>query len=120
MAVRSLALRLTDMVEAIGDARTELRDCSLSLYLTDRRKRRVVERCVEVVSEASRHLPSELKARHPSIAWPEIAAIGNVLRHGYDAVSHDIVWRLGEGALQALETVCRAEFDALPTDERTE
>ncbi len=28
-----------------------------------------VTRCLEIISEASRRLPDELKARHPSIAW---------------------------------------------------
>jgi hypothetical protein len=35
------------------------------------------ERGVEIVSEASRHLPPELKARHPEIPWQKVAGIGN-------------------------------------------
>jgi Protein of unknown function DUF86 len=37
-----------------------------------------VTRCLEIVSEASRRLPDELKARHPSIEWREMAAAGNI------------------------------------------
>jgi uncharacterized protein with HEPN domain len=28
-----------------------------------------ITRCLEIISEASRRLPDDLKARHPSIAW---------------------------------------------------
>jgi uncharacterized protein with HEPN domain len=45
--------------------------------------RRAVERGIEITSEASRHLPDELKAQYPQIYWKEIAAIGNLLRHEY-------------------------------------
>jgi uncharacterized protein with HEPN domain len=44
----------------------------------------VVTRCLEIISEASRRLPDDLKARHPSIAWKEMAAAGNVYRHEYE------------------------------------
>jgi uncharacterized protein with HEPN domain len=36
-----------------------------------------VTRCLEIISEASRRLPVELKARHPTIAWKQMAAAGN-------------------------------------------
>jgi uncharacterized protein with HEPN domain len=37
---------------------------------------------VEIISEASRHLTDELKARHPEIPWEKVAGIGNILRLG--------------------------------------
>jgi uncharacterized protein with HEPN domain len=40
-----------------------------------------VTRCLEIISEASRRLPDELKARHPSIAWKQISGAGNIYRH---------------------------------------
>jgi uncharacterized protein with HEPN domain len=40
---------------------------SLTALETDRRKRWLLERGIEILSEASRHLPDTLKARHPNI-----------------------------------------------------
>ena len=62
---RSLAPRLTDIVEAIARIQAELAGVSLEAFEADWRKRWLVERSVEIISEASRHLPDELKARHP-------------------------------------------------------
>ncbi len=53
--------------------------------------RDIVERCIEVISEASRRLPTELKARHPGVRWRNVADIGNVLRHNYDGVIEPIL-----------------------------
>jgi uncharacterized protein with HEPN domain len=43
----------------------------------DLRTTYAVTRCPEIISEASRRLPDELKARHPSIQWRDMAAAGN-------------------------------------------
>jgi uncharacterized protein with HEPN domain len=50
-----------------------------------------VTRCLEIISEASRRLPDELKARHPSISWRQMAGAGNVYRHDYGDVAAQFV-----------------------------
>jgi uncharacterized protein with HEPN domain len=67
--------------------------------------RRAVERGVEIVSEASRHIPDELKQRYPHIYWREISAIGNLLRHEYGRVDDRIIWRVVEEYLPELKDV---------------
>ena len=46
---------------------------TLETFEPDKRKRWLVERGVEIISEASRRLSNELKARHPEIPWPKVA-----------------------------------------------
>jgi uncharacterized protein with HEPN domain len=73
-----------------------------SNYRHDYKLRRAVERCVEIVSEASRGTPNELKAEFAKQPWPEIAAIGNLLRHGYDRVDDLIMWKIATRSLPEL------------------
>jgi uncharacterized protein with HEPN domain len=64
-------------------------------YLTfrdDARTHYAVTRCLEIISEASRRLPDNLKARHPAIPWRQMAGAGNVYRHDYEDVSQHDVW----------------------------
>lgn len=35
-----------------------------------------------------------MKAAHPDIPWRNVAAVGNVLRHAYEAVSDAIMWQI--------------------------
>jgi uncharacterized protein with HEPN domain len=67
---------------------------TLDAFEADWRKRWLVERGVEIISEASRHLTDELKARHPEIPWPKVAGIGNVLRHDYESIAAPVMWKL--------------------------
>jgi uncharacterized protein with HEPN domain len=50
-----------------------------------------------------------MKAGHPEIPWPKVAAIGNVLRHGYHIVAAPIIWALVTTELDPLEQACRTE-----------
>src|ERR1700716_3548041 len=51
-----------------------------------------VTRCLEIISEASRRLADDLKARHPAIGWKQMAAAGKVYRHDYEEVGAGFGW----------------------------
>jgi uncharacterized protein with HEPN domain len=55
---------------------------------------RAVERGLEIISEASRHIPADVKARAPGIPWRQIAAIGNLLRHEYQRTDVTATWNI--------------------------
>ncbi len=118
MASSSAAVRLIDIIEAIDLIRAELAGVTIHAFESDRRKRWLVERGLEIISEASRHLPKAMKARHPIIPWPKVAGIGNVLRHDYEHVAHDVLWRVVHDDLLTLERVCREELTAEQARER--
>ena len=70
-----------------------------------------VTRCLEIISEASRRLPDDLKARHPTIGWKQMAAAGNVYRHDYEDVAAEFVWETVGRALPLLRTAIEAELE---------
>jgi uncharacterized protein with HEPN domain len=109
MAKRSAALRLDDMIEAAERVREVLGDLSTEALEADWQRHWLLQRGIEIISEASRHLPPDMKARHPEIPWRKVAGIGNVLRHGYEDVGAPILWKLVREDLPPLEGVCRAE-----------
>jgi len=69
-----------------------------------------MRRCLEIISEASRRLPSSLKERHPSIDWKRMAGAGNVYRHDYEDVAANTVWDTVQFALPPLRAVVDAEL----------
>jgi uncharacterized protein with HEPN domain len=108
--VRSLIPRLTDIIEAIERIQGVLKDTSLEAFENDWQRQWLVERGVEIISEASRHLTDDLKARNPGIPWQKVAGIGNVLRHDYESIAAPVIWKLVQADLPALEKACRAEL----------
>src|SRR5947208_518728 len=76
-----------------------------------------VTRALEIISEASRRLPDDMKARHPDIPWNEMAGAGNVFRHEYEDVSQRLVWGTVHNRLPILLAAVEqelAKLDALP------
>ena len=105
MAYVDLLSRLEDILDAIDETQRFTASMSFEDYVANPLVRRGVERCIEIVSEASRHIPAKRKAAHPEVPWRNIADIGNVLRHGYRLVDHKIVWAVAHDHLPALRTV---------------
>ena len=106
MTKRSPVARLTDIIEAIELIQSDMAGVTLDAFEADRRKRWLVERGLEIISEASRRLPAAIKTRHPEIPWPKVAGIGNVLRHEYEDVAHDVLWHVVHENLPPLKSVC--------------
>jgi uncharacterized protein with HEPN domain len=72
-----------------------------------------VTRTIEIVSEASKRLPDEVRARHPRLPWRDIRDVGNFYRHQYDNVTESYVWRTVQERLPPLLAVVLAEIDIL-------
>ncbi len=102
--------RLVDLIEAIEPIQSEMVGVTLDAFEADRRKRWLVERGSEIISEASRRLPAAMKARHAGIPWRKVAGIGNVLRHEYQDAAPDVLWHVVQCNLAPLETACRIEL----------
>ena len=113
MASRSVRLRLHDILAAIDEVAEYLDGADFGAYSTSALKKRAVERCIEIISDASRFIPPELTALHPDVPWAEIRAIGNHLRHGYQRVDDLVLWRVASRELPRLRIVIAALLDDL-------
>ena len=105
MVKRSVILRLNDILAAIDEVAEFLENSEFSHYENDVKTRRAVERCIEIISEASRHIPMELRNRFPDVPWVEVRGIGNVLRHEYRSVADFVIWRTATKHLKPLRSV---------------
>lgn len=99
---RSVLLRLVDIREAISGIQAVTAGVSFDGFAGDWGTQRAVERGLEIISEASRHIRAELKAVAPGIPWRQIAAIGNLLRHEYQRADTAATWNIIEEHLLPL------------------
>jgi len=99
-----IAERLDHIRDAIRQIEFLLSDKDLASLAADRLARAAFERFLEIISEASRHVPAEMKALEPDVAWRDIAAIGNHLRHTYEQIDIGILWDIhAAGQLASLD-----------------
>lgn len=93
MKERTPLARLQDILTNISNANLFIEGKSLSGFKSDTFLRLAVERALEIISEASRHIPDVAKARYPDIPWQDIKSIGNVLRHDYQRLDSELIWK---------------------------
>ena len=99
---RTLLLRLTDMRDAIIGIEGVVAGVGFEAFAGNWGMQRAIERGLEIISEASRHVPSDLKELAPEIPWRQIAAIGNLLRHEYQRADIKATWNIVENHLPPL------------------
>ncbi len=101
------------MLENIMLARSFVASATFGEFQSDRRTSYAVLRCLEIISEASRRLPTDLKARHPHIAWIDMAGAGSIYRHQYNDVQDDLIWKTVQEDLEPLRIVVEQELERL-------
>jgi uncharacterized protein with HEPN domain len=113
MATRSSSLRIHDMLESIRGIEKAIAGKTFRDYQRSWLLRSAIERGIEVISEASRHLGRDLKAQHKDVRWEDIAGIGNILRHEYQRIDAAIIWKAVKNDLPPLKEALLAMKAAL-------
>jgi uncharacterized protein with HEPN domain len=83
---------LNDIVEACRSIIGFVDGLTLEMYLADERTRFAVMRGYEIMGEAVRHLPNEIKAANPDVPWATMAAVRNRIVHAYFGIDDTILF----------------------------
>jgi uncharacterized protein with HEPN domain len=104
--VRDDRERLRDIQEAIGriEKHTER---GREAFEHDELIQNWVVHHLQIIGEAVRHLSSQLRERHPEVAWSSIMGMRNILVHDYFAIDLNAVWKVVEHDLAELK--CHVE-----------
>jgi uncharacterized protein with HEPN domain len=104
-ASKSPRLRLLHMRDEIESLSNELAGLGFDTYRQSYGLRRITERAIQIVSEAARALPEDLRAHYPEVPWADIIAIGNPLRHEYHRIDDKVLWETATVDLPKLQPV---------------
>jgi uncharacterized protein with HEPN domain len=96
--------RLRDILEAIGEIQGLTQHVSFDQFASDRHKRLLIERLLEIVCEASRTIPGNIKQEEPGIDWRKMIDFGNLLRHAYHSTEAELVWNIVQNHLPPLKS----------------
>jgi uncharacterized protein with HEPN domain len=83
---------LDDIIEAAEHIENYTSGLSLKAFSKDRKTRDAVLYNLQVVGEAIKKVPEEIRSRHPDVEWKKIAGLRDILVHEYFGIDVDIVW----------------------------
>jgi uncharacterized protein with HEPN domain len=99
---RKLEPILADILDRIGKIQAATQDKTFEDFEADWILRFAVERGIENISEAVRHIPEETLDQQPQIPWPLVKGIGNILRHEYHRIAPKVIWTVVTQHLEPL------------------
>lgn len=101
-ATKNPAARLLHILEEIDGVAATIEGMDYTAYRDSYVAVRVVERALEIISEAARALPDGMTDRYPHIEWARIRGIGNFLRHEYHQLDTRSLWDIATNKLPEL------------------
>jgi uncharacterized protein with HEPN domain len=81
-----------DILDGMNKAEALLEGVNYSRFETDFRINFAVVRALEIIGEAAKRLPDDLRQRYPDIPWKGMSGMRDRIIHGYDNVDLQIVW----------------------------
>ncbi len=99
---RDSRLYLGDMIHCCEKVATFVGSATRDEFLANVLVYDAVLRNLEVLGEAAKHLPADVKTRMPDVAWREIAGMRDWIAHGYFTIRADVVWNVIEVELPLL------------------
>ena len=109
---RDILLFLEDIEASCVKIATFIEGLSPVGFREDARTFDAVCRNLEIIGEAAKRVPEDVRLRHPEIEWRRISGLRDVLAHGYFALEHEMLWGLASrSAPQLLDRIRRVIAD---------
>jgi uncharacterized protein with HEPN domain len=104
MSKRDWRLFIEDMLESIDLIEKYTAQLNLDSFKKDRKTIDAVVRNFEVIGEASKFIPDEIKGKYSEIDWPAILGLRNRIAHEYFGISLAIIWTIIKDELPRLKS----------------
>jgi len=91
--MRNGSLYLKDILAAIEAIYAFVEDMDFKSFRDDDKTTSAVIRKFEIIGEASKNIPTEIKEQYPSIPWKDMAGMRDRLIHFYFGVDYELVWK---------------------------
>ena len=85
---------IEDILDAMEKADTLLEGVDYEQFESDFRINYAVVRALEIVGEATKRLPDDLRQKYSEIPWKGMAGMRDRIIHAYDTVDMEIVWEV--------------------------
>ena len=100
---RTLVLYLKDILEAIERIENYVEGCTIEQFAKNTLVIDAVVRNFEIIGEATKHIPVEIKQENPLIRWKDMAGMRDKLAHEYFGVDIEILWKTSKNRLSRLK-----------------
>ena len=99
---RDYNIYLTDILNSIEKIQGYMQNISYEEFKKNSLLTDAIVRNLEIIGEAVKQIPLEIKKENPSLEWKKIAGFRDILIHSYFTIDLEIVWDIVKNKLPAL------------------
>ncbi len=101
--IKDYKIYLNDILGAIESIEEFLSGVDFSTFQSDDKTSSAVIRKLEILGEAAKQIPEDIRQKHPHIPWKEMAGMRDRLIHFYAGVDYRLVWETVQEKLPAVK-----------------
>jgi uncharacterized protein with HEPN domain len=90
---RNIKLFISDILNNMRLAERVVADIDYKAFVSIEEKNYTAVRCIEIIGEAVKNIPEEVRRRYPEIPWKALAGMRDLAIHFYMGVDYKIIWK---------------------------
>lgn len=110
--MRDYKLYLKDILNAIEAIENFVQEMSLDQFMLDDKTSSAVIRKLEIIGEATKNIPEEIRLNYSQVPWKEMAGMRDKLIHFYFGINYNLIWQALKNRLPQIKTVILQIIDA--------
>ncbi len=96
---------LNDILDAVIKVQYFIKGMTFDTFKADDKTVFAVIRAMEIIGEAVKHIPNDVRLSNPSIPWKSMAGMRDVLIHDYFGVDPESIWITARDKISPLEPI---------------
>jgi len=109
--IRDICLYLHDIIENIGEAEGFIAGMTYEEFIGDKKTVNAAIRSIEVIGEAAKHVPEDIRAKRPDVPWKDMAGMRDKCIHDYVGIDYEVVWTAVRDELPSLRQTIQSLMD---------
>ena len=115
MSKRDVRLFVIDILESIEKIQKWTRDLSYEKFSKDAKTQDAVVRNLEIIGEAVKNIPEDLRTQYAEIPWKRVAGFRNIAIHDYFGVDLETVWKIATQGIGQIKPHLQTLLQDLPS-----
>src|SRR3990172_7498018 len=93
-----------DILDSVNDIGNFIEGMDFKEFIEDKKTIYSVVRAIEIIGEATKNIPEQIKKKYPEVPWKKMAGMRDRLVHEYFGVDLEILWGTAKEDVPVLKT----------------